>query len=165
MKKEFNIVCDPLSSGPVDDAAFLEDLLDDLFRIGEAECDLPRTRRNIYFLRGRDGELEFFCNVASADRRRQLRQMVSGNLSGIPLSDLRQQGILIHDNIPNVFHMEYFSELVTGYLPECSEKDAPVGVVSDSFLEDTVLCVLHVDEVEKGWHVHRLYRVHDGTKD
>lgn len=148
----------PRGTGRTGGPVCLGTLLDDLFRTGGAESlATAATRRNIYFLRGPEGPLEFFCNVSGAARRQQLMQSVCDSLHDVPSVLLREETIVLDADVPPGCLLDYFSEQVTSAVP-ASRDLAGDGM----FLDRTVLCVLHADG--DGLHAHRLYTVPSGKE-
>lgn len=120
----------------------------------------PLTRRNLYFLRNKDGELEYYVNVMGLAQRRELKQFVLDAIKDIPLTRLRSDIINISPNVRKEECLEYFSVLTAETLPTLWSQAFPEKDIKD-FLSGTVAFVMHVDQSFDGdvlqYHVHRLY--------
>lgn len=119
-----------------------------------------QTRRNLYFLRNKDGEMEYFVNVTSLSQRRELEQLVLDAIKDIPLSRLWSDMINISPNVSKEECLDFFSELTAETLPTRWSKVFPQRDIKE-FLSNTVAFVMHVDESLDGkdvqYHVHRLF--------
>lgn len=159
---KFDISYYPAVSASFDTDGMLQNMLGVFMRTTDCKDVIPSlSRGNIYLLRNQEGELEFFCNVATVGQLRQLQTLVSGYLQGFSAEEVYYQTVHINSRIPRSDLLDFFTDLTTEFLPEYWAGHCPSRGKEKDFLSDTVLCALHTDEKDKDgtirYHVHRLF--------
>ncbi len=163
---EYQITYDPKNFSCFADENELKIFLNYLMRTDITQkWTSPLTRGNLYFLRNKDGELEYFTNVAVIGQRMQLKQLVLDAIKDVPLKALRNDVVYITPNIEKGQTLEFFSDLTAETLPGLWKNDCPFPRKEGSYLDTTIAFVLHVDQSYDGdtlqYHVHRLYSLTD----
>lgn len=99
------------------------------------------TRKNIYFLRGVDRKLQYFCNVKDPARRNEICHGLLQKLSTVPAGDVHFESFSLQikdESLSTEEVQETIEDIIEAYLPEKSQ--------DPSYLEKTVLFVLLMDD-------------------
>lgn len=134
-----NFVLDLISKGSFTGYGNRRSHLQDAFRVVQDKN--AATRRNIYFLRGEDGTLQYYCSVKDPVRRNEICHGLLQRLSTVPAGEVCYERFTLRvegDSAGTEEIQETFEDIIEACLPEKSH--------DPEYLEKTVLFVLLMDE-------------------
>ena len=158
--KKYDLSYDPTVYSHFESCEELDYLLHYMFSVDKLRGSFPeRYCGNVFFLRGEEGHLEYYCRVDSPSERQRLRDIVSNHISSIPLQSLRSDVAYFRPLIGRNELLEVFAEFCEEKLPAVWKEKCPVQGIEDSFLDNTSCMVLIRNTAEYfPYRIIRLYK-------
>ena len=159
--EKYKLLYDPTVYSHFVSCEDLDYLLHYLFSIDKVHGSFPeRYCGNVFFLRGEEGHLEYYYCVDNPSERQHLCDVVSKQISSIPLHSLRSDVAYIRPFFGRDELLEVFTEFCEVKLPAIWKEKCPIPGMEESFLGSTC-CIALIRNTEENFpgRIMRLYTV------